>query len=140
MPKEYCCNKILESGAVCGERDTTKFNVGRYTTCKNCRLKFMSNYNKSKSSGKKDEKNSIIDPEYNVRYLIEDTIKRIPLIERNTIPERIEIIEEEYIDSLTKQQIKNEQVQLKFLVLEQKINTLEKYIEKIEKELSDLKK
>jgi hypothetical protein len=140
MPKEYCCNKLLESGIVCGQRDQTKFSSGRYTTCRDCRLRFMSSYNKSKIQNKKEEKNSNIDPEFNIRYLIEDTIKRIPLMERNTIPERIECIEEEFIDSLSKQQSKNQFIESKFLLLEQKIDTLEKYIQKIEKELSELKK
>ena len=140
MPKEYCCNKLLESGAVCGERDTTKFSSGRYTTCRNCRLRSMANYNKKKTSDKKDEKNTNIDPECNIRYLIEDTIKRIPLMNSYTIPERIESIEEEYIDSFNKQKDKNESIQVKYNYLEQKVNSLEKYIEKIEKELLELKK
>jgi hypothetical protein len=140
MPKEYCCNKLLESGAVCGERDSTKFSSGRYTTCRNCRLKSMSYYNKKKTSDRKDEKNTNIDPECNIRYLIEDTIKRIPLMNNYTIPERIESFEEEYTGFLSKQERNNESIQSKFNLFEQKIASLEKYIEKIEKELSELKK
>lgn len=140
MPKEYCCNKLLESGIVCGQRDQTKFSSGRYTTCRDCRLRFMSTYNKKKNSDKKDDKNISLDPDCNIRYLIEDTIKRIPLMNSYTIPERIESFEEEYTEFLSKQERKNGLIQSKFLFLEQKIDTLEKYIEKIEKELSELKK
>jgi lipopolysaccharide assembly outer membrane protein LptD (OstA) len=140
MPKEYCCNKLLESGTVCGERDSTKFSSGRYTTCRNCRLRFMTSYNKKKTSDKKEEKNTNIDPECNIRYLIEDTIKRIPLMNNYTIPERIESFEEEYTEFLSKHERRNGTIQSKFNLLEQKIESLEKYIEKIEKELSELKK
>jgi len=47
MSKEYFYSKIVETGLPCGERDVSKFIEGRYSTCRQCRLKFMSDYNKS---------------------------------------------------------------------------------------------
>jgi hypothetical protein len=131
MTKEYFCSKILSTGITCGERDSSKFISGRYTTCKKCRLQKMSDYNKSKTSKKKDEESEKIDPDCNIRWIIEDTIKRIPLINRQTIPERIESSEEDITNILNlhheytekndsmiedlQKQIKELQTQIEFL-------------------------
>ncbi len=135
MPKTYYCDKILDNGIICGERDTSKFIEGRYTTCRACRLNLMSKYNKSKTSKKQEEVSNKIDPDTSIRYLIEDTIKRIPLINKNTIPERIEGLEEDITDVFTKQWQYVEKNDTKIEVLEKRIKHLEEYIEKINKHL-----
>ena len=100
MPKEYYCNKLLDNGIVCGERNIEKFISGRYTTCKPCRLRSMSVYNKSKTIKKKDEESTKLDPDCNMRWLIEDTIKRVPFMGTQTIIDRIENSEADISDVL----------------------------------------
>jgi hypothetical protein len=90
MPKEYFCTKLNDLEIPCGERDVSKFNEGRYSTCRSCRLKSMSEYNKTKTNKSKEQKNKLLDPDYNIRCLIEDTIKRVPISSDQTIVERIE--------------------------------------------------
>jgi hypothetical protein len=93
MPKIYRCNKINELGITCGETEAFRFEDGRYTTCKKCRLRFMSEYNKSKKSNKKEEVVNKIDPDNNIRYVIEDTILRTKILNGASIPSKIEDLE-----------------------------------------------
>ena len=90
MPKEYFCSKILDTGLPCGERDVSKFIEGRYSTCRQCRLRSMSDYNKMKTDKTKEQKSKKIDPDSDIRWLIEDTFLRVPLLSGQTIKERME--------------------------------------------------
>lgn len=132
MPKDYYCNKLLPNGTVCREREVTKFIEGRYTTCKACRLRSMSDYNKSKTSKKKDIEATKADPDCNIRYLIEDTIKRVPFIQRQTILERIESSEE---DVTAVMNLHHEYVDKN----DYRIDLLCKQIEEMKKEIKNLK-
>jgi hypothetical protein len=132
MPKDYYCNKLLPNGTVCGEREISKFIDGRYTTCKNCRLRSMSDYNKSKTSKKKDTEATKTDPDCNIRYLIEDTIKRVPFIQRQTILERIESSEEDVTSVMN---LHHEYVDKN----DYKIDLLCKQLEEMKKEIKNLK-
>lgn len=125
MPKTYRCNKIKEDGEVCNETDENNFTEGRYTSCKKCRLKVMSDYNKFKKEEKKDKNTNKIDPDNHVRYLIEDTITRVSLINNMTIPKIIHKLEMD---------ITNECVNLS-----EKINTFENKILELENENIRLK-
>ena len=100
MSKRYFCDKLLDSGLICGETDISKFIEGRYTSCKSCRLQMMSQYNKSKNSKKKDNEAKKVDPDCNIRYLIEDTINRVPFLGQQTIPDRIKSSEEDITEIL----------------------------------------
>lgn len=81
MSKTYRCNKINEKGSICNETDENNFSEGRYSTCKKCRLRVMSEYNKAKKEQKQNEDANKIDPDNHIRYLIEDTITRVPLLD-----------------------------------------------------------
>jgi len=133
MSKVYFCNKILENGSICGERELSKFIEGRYTTCKPCRLRNMSQYNKSKTSKKKDVESTKIDPDCNIRYLIEDTIKRIPFMGGETIPERIESSEEDISNVF-------EKVHAYFDKNNKTIERMQKEIDELKSFISDFKK
>ena len=139
MPKTYCCDKILENGTICGESDITKFMDGRYTTCKPCRYRLMSVYNKNKTTERKDKRIETIDPDAHLRFIIEDTLRRVPLIGRQSVIERIKNGEDDVSGFFENQYTTNDRVNLKLLQLEQKINTMQLYIDNLEKEVSDLK-
>jgi hypothetical protein len=125
MPKEYFCEKILPNGIICAERDKTKFISGRYTTCKSCRLSKMSDYNRSKTNKKKDDEAEKEDPDCNIRYLIEDTIKRVPFSRQQTILEKIENSEEDITEVLN--------------LHHEFVNKTETKIENMQKEIEELK-
>jgi hypothetical protein len=128
MPKEYFCTKLTDMGLPCGERDETKFIEGRYSTCRSCRLKFMSEYNKTKTNKGKEQKNKQIDPDCNIRYLIEDTIIRVPLISNQTIVERMEDTEHDVSRILLLHHEYVDKSELKMEKLEKQIKTMSNYI------------
>lgn len=132
MPKDYFCNKLLPNGTVCGEREVSKFINGRYTTCKPCRLRNMSDYNKTKTSKKKDEEVTKTDPDCNIRYLIEDTIKRVPFIQKQTIIERIKSSEDDVTDILN---LHHEYVEKTDFIIEK----IKKQMEEMKNEIKNLK-
>jgi hypothetical protein len=136
MPKVYYCNKLLENGATCGERDVSKFIEGRYTTCKSCRLRAMSIYNKSKTSKKKDEESSKTDPDCNIRWLIEDTIKRVPFMGKQTIPERIESSEEDITSVLNLHHEYSDKNDNRLDKMQGEINELKEIIKILKQEIS----
>jgi hypothetical protein len=125
MPKEYFCSKILDTGLPCGERDVSKFIEGRYSTCRQCRLKSMSDYNKTKTSKGKEHKNKTIDPDNDIRWLIEDTFLRVPLLSGQTIKERIESNEFDISDLLEKHFEYVEETNAKIKMLETKLENSE---------------
>lgn len=129
MPKSYFCDKLSESGAICGETDISKFIEGRYTTCKSCRLQMMSQYNKTKTSKKKDKEAKKVDPDCNIRYLIEDTIKRVPFIGFQTIPDRIESSEEDLTGVLN---LFQEHIEKNNIILEKMQKQIDELREKFE--------
>jgi hypothetical protein len=129
MTKEYFCTKILDTGLPCGERDESKFIEGRYSTCRQCRLRSMSDYNKTKTSKGKEKKTKTIDPDNDIRWLIEDTFLRVPLLSNQTIKERMEDNEFDISDLLGKHHDYVEQTNLKIQKLEQKLENSYKCIE-----------
>ena len=95
MSKTYYCTKMIDNSTICGERNIENFKPGRYNTCKSCRLKIMADYNKNKRDELREKKIQEIDPETNIRFVVEDTIKRVPLIEGKTIEENLNSLDEE---------------------------------------------
>ena len=99
MPKEFICRQI-KNGELCGETNPENFSSGRYTACKSCRSKMASKLINEKKIKDKDEKANRIDPDEDTRYLIEDTIKRIPLINNKTVQEAIRDIDEMNVNNV----------------------------------------
>jgi hypothetical protein len=129
MPKDYFCSKILDTGLPCGERDESKFIEGRYSTCRQCRLRSMSDYNKTKTSKSKEQKSKTIDPDKDIRWLIEDTFLRVPLLSNQTIKERMESNEFDISDLLEKHFDYVEKTNSKIENLENKLDNAYKIIE-----------
>jgi cyclopropane fatty-acyl-phospholipid synthase-like methyltransferase len=129
MPKDYFCSKILDTGFPCGERDVSKFIEGRYSTCRQCRLRSMSDYNKTKTEKCKEDKTKKIDPDKDIRWLIEDTFLRVPLLSNQTIKERMESNEYDVSDLLEKHFDYAETTNKKIENLENKLENAYKIIE-----------
>ena len=127
MPKEFICRQI-KNGELCGETNPENFSSGRYTACKSCRSKMASKLLNEKKIKDKDDKANFLDPDEDTRYLIEDTIKRIPLINNKTVQEAIRDIDE--MNSLNTSEIGDLNDLLKTLmqrikVLEEKLHSLQ---------------
>jgi transcription initiation factor IIF auxiliary subunit len=133
MPKEYFCTKVLPNGIMCAERDNSKFISGRYTTCKSCRLRTMSEYNKEKTIKKQDKEAEKIDPDCNIRWIVEDTIKRVPFIDKQTITERIKSSEDDITSILNLHHEYTDKNDIKIEELYKQIDLLKKEIEKLKK-------
>ena len=129
MPKEYFCSKILDTGLPCGERDESKFIEGRYSTCRQCRLRSMSEYNKTKTEKGKEQKSKKIDPDNDIRWLIEDTFLRVPILSGQTIKERMENNEFDVSELLEKHFDYVDKTNLKIETLERKLENSYKCIE-----------
>lgn len=84
MPKTYFCKQIV-NGDVCGENNAENFPPGRYSSCRECRNRIARANLSSKKDKENDTKVNNIDPDQNIRYLIEDTILRSPFIGGQTI-------------------------------------------------------
>jgi len=130
MPKIYRCDKINELGITCGETDNTKFEKGRYSTCKNCRLRFMSEYNKSKREHKQEDIISKVDPDNNIRWVIEDTIKRVRFCGDYTILEKFKDNDELLGEALSTNYKRNENTELKVYELENMFSMMFKELKK----------
>lgn len=85
MPKQYYCDKFLEDKSVCGEKDPEKFETGRFSSCRACRVKANNLYVKQKKDEKVKEKFKTIDSDNNIKCLIEDTIVKYPIYNGCTI-------------------------------------------------------
>jgi hypothetical protein len=133
MPKEYFCDKQLENGVICGERDVSKFIEGRYTSCRKCRNKIMSEYNKSRTEGRKEKEMDKIDPDKNIRLLIEEVVCKYPLIDgKYNISEKFKSTEEDISDIIIKTFVDFERINKKF-------DSMQLHIQSLEKEIVDLK-
>jgi hypothetical protein len=138
--KKYYCGKINNMGFICGESDASKFEEGRYNACKQCRLNYMKSYNKSKKENEKDEKVNKLDPDKNIRFVVEDTIKRIAFIEGFTIKDRIESLDKN-ITSVFGRTEENMKKYLNFEnIVVEKIQELKKENDILKEEINELKK
>ena len=79
MVKVYFCDKYLSNGVLCQERDPTKFDEGRYSSCKACRTELSNKIHKNKRKGiteeVKKEREGSVDPTGNLKEYIIDVIK-----------------------------------------------------------------
>lgn len=73
MVKKHFCKQVI-AGEVCGAEDPSLFPPGRYSTCKACRNRASRTCGEIKHSKDKDSIANTIDPDKNIRYIIEDTI------------------------------------------------------------------
>lgn len=132
MPKVYFCKKE-NNFEICGETDPKNFEVGRYSTCKVCRSKSKKEKRQNEKSKDYEEKTSSIDPSKNIRYVVEDTILRIPLLEGETIHEKIRNTEEDISELAMKNHNLNSKMDANY-------SYLLLYIQKLEAEIQLLKK
>ncbi len=125
MPKGYCCKRIV-NGELCGETDPGKFSPGRYTACKACRNMASKQTISDKKVKVRDDIAQNLDPDENIRYLIEDTIKRVRLINgnKNTVEEAINTVDE--MNSCNTEIIGELQDKIRYL--EQRLERLEKQV------------
>lgn len=123
MPKTYFCKQYI-NGEACGESDPSKFIEGRYSTCRECRSRLQKKYTNKKI----EEKVEQIDPKQQIRWLIEDTIKKSLLIRGKTIVDFI---------------ISNDEILSTSIVeageLKDKISYMELVIRQLQKEIVSLK-
>ncbi len=85
MTKEFYCNKLLPNREICGEKEVSNFEKGRYSTCKKCRTRLNSEYIKQKKDEDLKDKFKTIDSDNNIKCLIEDTINKYPIYSGCTI-------------------------------------------------------
>jgi hypothetical protein len=100
--KIHYCDKMVEN-KVCGEMNPVNFETGRYSTCKRCRIK-MNNKNRAIKNKKLENdiyetKANIIDPDVDIRYLIEETINNVNFIRKKSIINAILDMEQDIIGS-----------------------------------------
>jgi hypothetical protein len=145
MSKEYYCNQRIGK-EVCGESDPSKFQKGRYSSCKECRNKYIRNYNKQLREEEKIVKKMEItdkitenkgDLGNNVHNLIVHILETYPL--RNigiALPIKLEDIKTDMIKDYTYLKGKNEESETK---LQKQINTLKQENTMLKNELQDLK-
>jgi hypothetical protein len=132
MSKVYFCKQECNF-QVCGETDPKNFESGRYSTCKSCRSKVKKEKRQVEKNKDSEEKMSAIDPSKNIRYIVEDTILRIPLLEGETIHEKIRNTEED----ISELAVKNHNINTK---IDMNYSYLLMYIQKLEAEIQLLKK
>jgi hypothetical protein len=97
--KVYFCTKT-ENFKVCGETNPQNFIEGRYSTCKNCKNKYVRELNKEKKAAKNEEVRNTIDPSTNIRYLIMDCISNYPLLDGKSVEYKIKSCENDIGDVL----------------------------------------
>ena len=114
MVKTHFCKAILESGAQCGQRDSELFEQGRYSLCKSCHVnasrKCHENKRKEKKEGIDHIKVKLIDPDSNIRWLIEEHSKKGLLFNDMTMQELWEFLNQEFSNLLISNEEKEERV------------------------------
>jgi hypothetical protein len=132
MPKVYFC-KQEHNFQICGDTDPKNFEIGRYSACKACRSKVKKEKRQVEKNKDSEEKTTSIDPSKNIRYVVEDTILRTPLLEGETILEKIRNTEED----ISELAVKNHNLVSK---IDTTYSYLLMYIQKLEAEIQLLKK
>jgi hypothetical protein len=126
MPKVFYCRQV-KNGEQCGETNVENFSPGRYSACKACRSNLTSRLVSDKKVKDKNDRANYIDPDQNIRSLIEDTIKRIPFIEGRTIYDKIRDIDEMNTENVNSIGITNDNVSIlihRNKILEEKLYEL----------------
>jgi hypothetical protein len=82
----------------------------------------MSEYNKNKKRNLKDENISKLDPDNNIRWIIEETIKNSPFCGTTSLIEKLNDMDSEMSQILTSNYKKNEEISIKILELESLVN------------------
>jgi len=132
MPKVYFCKQMKDS-EMCGESDPKNFENGRYSTCRSCRSKSQRDKKAVEKDNTSENKTNSLDPSRSIRYIIEDTILRVPLLEGETILKKIRNCEEDISDLAVKQHnlISRMETNQSYLLM---------YIQKLEAEIQLFKK
>lgn len=134
MPKVYFCTKI-KNFTTCGETNPENFPSGRYSTCKDCRNKYVRDYNKDKKDETNEEKSKQIESKNNIRYLIMDTIYNTPIINNKSIENKIRDIDDDISQVLetcsTDLEKFKKQVYIEFGSMMKRMSDLEKEVENL---------
>ena len=147
MPKEYYC-KQLKGFFTCGETEPSKFEKGRYTTCRECRKNFMKEYNKEQREEiRKDKEMEVIDKidsnkgdlGKNMQTLIVNTIQDFPVYEGYTILEKIEKREFIMSDFTNNLQLKHENYNKNINNIIKENESLKREIESLRNEIIQIK-
>lgn len=139
MPKVYFCKNMKDNFELCGETDPQLFSNGRYSMCRKCRTAKQKIQSDIKKESKIEEKSNTIDPAKNIRWLIEDTVIRQPIIEGMTFSEKFKDMETRVSDSIEiscEYQYKNDLILKK---MENYIKLLENKIDNLELEIKIIK-
>lgn len=99
MPKAYLCRQFRD-GNMCGETDPAQFSPGRYSACKYCRNNIAKRTMVDKKVKNLNENVDHMDPDQNIRFLIEDTILRIPILEKRSVKGAIDNIDQTNSDNM----------------------------------------
>jgi hypothetical protein len=139
--KIHYCDKMVEN-KVCGEMNPTNFEAGRYSTCKRCRIK-INNKNRTIKNKKLENdiyetKANIIDPDVDIRYLIEETINNVNFIRKKSIINAILDMEQDITDVLTGSDEKIDKIWNEINLLREKNRILENVNSHLQDRLTDL--
>ena len=122
MPKIYYCDKAL-NGINCGETDPSKFETGRYNTCKRCRNKRNTEYHKVKKEEEIKSEEDKIDPDFKIRKMVEEIVLHKPFFGRSlSIKQKIDDIDGDITDVLTSCMNKIEKLELEIKMFKEKVN------------------
>ena len=126
------------------------FETGRYSACKSCRTtisNFIQNVKKEKIKKEiREEKIKVIDPEENLRWIVEDTIKIKPMYDGQTLIKSIKSIDDLLSETMSECHEKFGNMQTTIINQGQTINTLSNsiidlktVILNLQKEITELK-
>lgn len=83
MPKLYLCKQIKSDNTVCGETNPDKFQLGRYTTCKECRKIYLKKFKEEQKVSKFIEKVE----NFEVYEIIEKSYDVLPISNDKSVKE-----------------------------------------------------
>jgi hypothetical protein len=128
MSKVHFCKKYVDN-VLCGERDSDKFEKGRYSICKECKKREIRLIQKKKSGNAENVLSieSIIKEES-----LKDTVLKIPLYNGDTIMENFKSV----IDSIDNLRIKHND---SANILNLSISIFQKSQNELQKKYDDLK-
>ena len=152
MPKEYFCRNRIDN-IDCGETEIEKFEKGRYSICKKCRIQKISGKNSQRKHLDILDKIKKIDPKEEIQTVVEYSLKYKNFNFENSIFDNIQKITEDnrlIIEDINTQEThknklfqnldnlekKYEQVRVVFNLMKERIQDLELDIIDIKKKIN----
>jgi len=138
MPKVHFCKRV-EEGIICGQTDPEKFEVGRYSICKDCRRKETYISIKKKKVDDKEIKIEKIFSGVDLSEIAKDTFLKIPINNGETMGQNLESLTRSIDKFKIEYNENNNIINMNLSLFQKSQNDFRKKYDDLHKKYDDLK-